>query len=84
MNLISFKNITLKNKFMYIVIAKKVLGNNHSYPIGVFTKKAKAIKSAEGHTTYRGGKYICEVHVCKPDSYTENMEDYTEIVYTTT
>jgi len=33
----------------------------HSYSVGVFRKKAKALKEAEDHKTHRGGKYECEV-----------------------
>ncbi len=33
----------------------------HSYSVGVFSKKSKALREAEEHRTYRGGKYECEV-----------------------
>ena len=33
----------------------------HSYSVGVFRKKARALKEAEEHSVYRGGKYECEV-----------------------
>ncbi len=33
----------------------------HSYSVGVFSKKSVALKEAEDHKTYRGGKYECEV-----------------------
>lgn len=34
----------------------------HSYIVGVYSKKSKAIKSAEIEEEYRGGnKYICEI-----------------------
>jgi hypothetical protein len=34
---------------------------NHSYIVGVYPKKAQAIKAAESEEEYRGGKYACEV-----------------------
>lgn len=34
---------------------------NHSYTVGVYSKKAAAIKHADKHTEYRGGKYACVV-----------------------
>ena len=33
----------------------------HSYIVGVYTSKEKAIKAAESEEIYRGGKYGCEV-----------------------
>jgi hypothetical protein len=33
----------------------------HSYSVGVFGSKDAALKEAECHRTYRGGKYECEV-----------------------
>lgn len=33
----------------------------HSYIVGVYPKKAAAIKAAEVEEEYRGGKYSCEV-----------------------
>ncbi len=35
--------------------------DNHSYIVGVYPKKAAAIKAAEAEEEYRGGKYACEV-----------------------
>lgn len=34
---------------------------NHSYVLGLFTKKHAAIKAAEQEEDHRGGKYGCEV-----------------------
>lgn len=33
----------------------------HSYTVGVYSKKAAALKAADAETEYRGGKYECEV-----------------------
>ena len=33
----------------------------HSYSVGVYSKKAAALKAAQIETDYRGGKYSCEV-----------------------
>jgi hypothetical protein len=73
----------MKNK-NYIVTAYR-FGNRsaHSYTIGVFTKKTKAIKAAEDHTTFRGGKYICHVEEAIPDHYNNQDNNYTTTIYTT-
>lgn len=34
---------------------------NHSYLVGVYSKKHAAMKAGERETEYRGGKYECEV-----------------------
>lgn len=34
---------------------------NHSYTVGVFSKKHAAMKAADEEKDYRGGKYECEV-----------------------
>lgn len=34
---------------------------NHSYILGIYTKKAAALKAAEAELEYRGGKYSCRV-----------------------
>lgn len=47
---------------VYTVIAYHTgCRQEHSYPIGVFSKKHAALKAAETEAEYRGGKYKCEV-----------------------
>ena len=54
----------------YVVIAYRWGSReSHSYPIGIFTKKNKAINAADFETQYRGGKYTCVVFEAIPDSY---------------
>lgn len=53
----------------------------HSYVVGVFSKKAKAIKCADDHTAYRGRKYGCDVDVCKLDHYSEKDLEHTDVIY---
>ena len=36
----------------------------HSYSVGVYNKKSKALKGADIEEEYRGGKYLCEVLEC--------------------
>lgn len=73
----------MKNEnVIYIVTAYKWgLRDNHSYIIGAFKKKDKAIKVADSHTTYRGGKYGCAVDECKLDSFTNTEENYSKQIY---
>ncbi len=49
-------------KIIYTVMAYK-WGNKtlHTYLVGVYTKKAKAIRAAEEEEDARGHKYGCEV-----------------------
>ena len=37
--------------------------DTHSYVVGVYADEAQALRIADEHETYRGGKYECEV--CK-------------------
>lgn len=46
--------------------------SNHSYVVGVFTKKHKAIKEAEEEEEHRGGKYGCMVVEGKLDEVDRN------------
>lgn len=56
--------------------------DEHSYFIGVFSDKDKAIEVAENHKSYRGDKYACEVIESIIDNYDEdNDEDNYKIVY---
>lgn len=56
---------------------------NHSYVIGCFSKKHKAITVADTHTKRTGGKYPCVVDECIIDEYNERERDYTKEVYKT-
>ncbi len=47
---------------MYVVNALRFGDPNlHSYIVGVFSNKDKAMLAAEEEEEYRGGKYACEV-----------------------
>jgi len=49
----------------FVVTAYKFADRSaHSYVVGVYNKKAMAIKMADAETEYRGGKYSCEVLEC--------------------
>lgn len=39
----------------------------HSYVVGVYSSLELGRKSADEHTAYRGGKYICTVACCNLD-----------------
>lgn len=69
---------------IYIVVAYR-WGNRekHSYTVAAFSKKAGAIKCAEDHTTYRGGKYGCAVEEVTLDQFDNDKDDYTKEVYRT-
>lgn len=49
-------------KVLYTVVAYRFGDRErHSYLVGVFEKKQKALVEAEKEEEYRGGKYICEI-----------------------
>ena len=69
---------------MYVVIAYRWGENsNHSYTLGVFNKKHAAIKCADSHTEYRGGKYACVVEKCEINKFDDDVDCYTTEVYRT-
>jgi len=70
---------------MYVVVAYR-WGNTekHSYIVGVFTLDKDAISAAELETTYRGGKYSCQVEKCRTDMYDNENQYDTEVIYKTT
>lgn len=70
-------------KSMYVVTAYRY-GNRsaHSYMVGIFTTKRKAMRCADKEVQYRGGhKYSCEVDRAKIDEYDQDSNDCTETVY---
>ena len=72
-----------KNK-IYTVIAYRYGDNSsHSYTLGVFNKKEKAIKCADSHTEYRGMKYSCHVEQCELNGFDNDKDEYTKTVYKT-
>lgn len=48
---------------------------NHSYSVGVYSKKHGALKAAETEEDYRGGKYECEVMEWTLDSGIQGNHD---------
>ena len=50
----------IKNNTVFVVMANKVY-SDHSYFVGVYSKKAQAIKAANTEESFRGGKYECEI-----------------------
>ncbi|QEL01558.1 hypothetical protein FKG96_12325 [Olivibacter sp. LS-1] len=55
----------------------------HSYTVGVFQKKSKAIKAADYETNDRGGKYACAVEELQLDHYYEDVFDDPKEIYRT-
>lgn len=69
---------------LYIVIAYRYGSTeDHSYPLGVFNKKHKAIITADEETRQRGGKYGCRVYEVEMGKYYESVFDDPKIVYKT-
>ena len=69
---------------IYVVIAYRWGDKEmHSYTLGAFNKKAQAIKCADSHTQYRGGKYSCVVETCVLNEFNNNSNDYITEVYRT-
>lgn len=55
--------------------------SEHSYNLGVFTKKHKAQKTADSHCEYRGGKYACVVDKCQLNHFENDADEYTIEIY---
>lgn len=65
------------DKICYIVEALRWNSReNHSYVVGVYDDYNRAIKSADDHANYRGGKYMCTVLQCKLNN--EVSSDWSE------
>ena len=72
----------MMKKEVYVVIAYKWGDNeNHSYTVGVFDSKHKAIKCADSHRDYRGGKYACDVESLLLNEFDNESDDYVKDVY---
>ena len=68
---------------IYIVTAyRSGCRDNHSYNVGVFRNKDQAIRVADSHCNYRGGKYACVVESCIIDHFDNERDEYTEEIYT--
>lgn len=57
--------------------------NNHSYTVAIYSTQEQAIKCAESHCTYRGGRYTCVVESLLLDKFSNEDDNYTKDVYTT-
>ncbi len=57
--------------------------SDHSYTIGATTNKDEAIKWADEHTQYRGGKYACTVESFIEGEFNNDMDIYGKDVYKT-
>jgi len=74
----------VKRQLSYVVTAYRWGDNeNHSYTIGCFTEKKKAIDSAESHANFRGGKYQCEVDEYESNKYHDMLKNYGKSIYKT-
>jgi hypothetical protein len=82
--LVQAENETKMKNETYIVVAYRWgERKNHSYTLGVFNKKYAAIKCADGHTEYRGGKYACVVEKCIMNDFENDTDNYTTEIYRT-
>lgn len=51
----------MKDKIYTVTAYRYGCRESHSYVVGVYNKKQKAINAAETEQDYRGGKYECEI-----------------------
>lgn len=51
----------IKNEYYVVTMYRYANKEAHSYLLGVFTDKDKAIEAGESHAIYRGGKYESEI-----------------------
>lgn len=74
----------MTDKEIYIVTAYRWgERENHSYVLGAFFKKHSAIKCADEHTKYRGGKYACSVEMAIEGKFDNDSDNYTKEIYKT-
>lgn len=52
---------------------------NHSYVVGVFATKKKAIRASEECVTYRNGKYSCVVYQVELNEYETEDNSYVPV-----
>ncbi|MEX0595701.1 MAG: hypothetical protein WD512_04305 [Candidatus Paceibacterota bacterium] len=71
----------MKNEIYIVTAYRWGERSDHSYNLGVFTKKHKAQKVADSHRDYRGGKYACVVEKCVPDNFDNDSDIYTTEIY---
>ena len=71
----------MKNEIYIVTAYRWGDRSSHSYNLGVFKSKWKAMKCADSHCQYRGGKYACVVERCVPDQFDNDMDYYTEEIY---
>ncbi len=67
-------------KYSYIITAYRFGERElHSYVVGVYSTKTKALKYADIEEEFRGGKYVCEVLEVKVD-YTYPLEEKIKVI----
>lgn len=72
----------MKLNEIYIVTAYRWGDRDeHSYNVGVFNSKYKAMQAADNHCYYRGGKYACAVEKCILNHLNNKDLNYTEEIY---
>ena len=70
----------MSKEINYVVTAYKWgFNDTHSYILGVFSKKDKAIEVADSHRDYRGGKYSCVVDECIVNEFENEFPSFTTI-----
>ena len=70
------------SKEIYVVIAYRWGDRaNYSYTLGAFDTKDAAVKCAESHVNFRGGKYDCVVEKCILNQFENNWDNYTEEIH---
>ena len=72
----------IKDQKFYIVTAYRFGGrSNHSYTLGIFSKRDKAKKCANSHYEYRGHKYSCEVEEYVVNNKFDNKNHSSKQIY---
>lgn len=71
----------MTSKIFIVTAARDGDIHKHSYVLGVFSKKKKAIKAADSHKDFRYGRYECIVDKCNLNKYTHDID--LETVYRT-
>jgi hypothetical protein len=66
----------MKDQIIHVVVAYRWGDvNNHSYVVGVYSNKEKALNAAGIEYSNRGGKYECHITEHEID-FIEDLEDF--------
>jgi hypothetical protein len=58
---------------LFVVLAFRYGGHSNTFPVGIFTNRAKAEAAAKKHHAYRGGKYDHRIYEFTLDKWDDDI-----------